>query len=45
MVIDARQDRSGTNADFKARAQSAADRREYTQSSGGGGAPKSNDKK
>jgi hypothetical protein len=40
------QDKTGTNQDFKARAQSTADRREYAQTSGGdGGAPKSNDKK
>ena len=29
MVVDWNQDRTGTNADFKARAQSTADRREH----------------
>ncbi|KAF8551197.1 hypothetical protein OG21DRAFT_1487178 [Imleria badia] len=44
--IQAHSDKTGTNQDFKARAQSTADRREYAQTSGGdGGAPKSNDKK
>ncbi|KAF8551201.1 hypothetical protein OG21DRAFT_1513044 [Imleria badia] len=44
--IQSHADRTNTNQDFKSRAQSTADRREYAQTSrGSGGAPKSNDKK